>query len=301
MIPFDLVGSTVTLSYPVRYLHELISNGDWLGLVFVAVVVGYVGKAMVQHRPNIRPWGGRIALIAFIVFAAKRALQYGEPGTEDLVAAVLHGLLAGAIILGPAWIVLAGVGFCNDRWSEMQQAARRRSDQRRREREVRQRQRELARQESERERLAPERELATREAAERQRVVEQQRQIESHRREDARVACDLLYALREPDIGDRYSRQRFEEFVSTYLGDSKPIDVFERRAAELQQLIQQHYQAVNPPEKFRNLAELTTWYEEQLTLVENLSIADVYKRDYRAQLNERYSELTDRLLESLEP
>lgn len=285
----------------MQYVDNLIAEGNWLALVFVAAVLAYIGQAIVQDRSLMKPWGMRIATVAFIVFAAKRALQYGAPGSEDLVAAVLHGLLAGAIVLGPAWIVLAGVGFCNDRWGEMQQAASRRSEQRRREREVRQRQRELARQERERERLAPEREIAAREAAERQLVVEQQRQIESHRRENARVACDLLYALREPDIGERYSRERFEQFVSTYLGDSKPIDLFERRAAELQQLIQQHYEAVNPPEKFRNLAELTTWYEEQLTHIENLSIADVYKREYSTQLNERYSELTERLLESLEP
>jgi hypothetical protein len=125
--------------------------------------------------------------------------------------------------------------------------------------------------------------------------------LEVTRREDALIACELLYALREPDIGDRYPRERFQEFVSNFLSDGKPVDVVERRAVELQLLIQQHYEAVNPPGQFRDLAELTTWYEKQLTLIENLGIADIYKRDYKVQLNERYSDLTARLLESLEP
>ncbi|MCB9924522.1 MAG: hypothetical protein H6822_20255 [Planctomycetaceae bacterium] len=127
------------------------------------------------------------------------------------------------------------------------------------------------------------------------------RLADGQRREDARVACELLYALREHDIEERYPRKRFEEFVNTFVRDDNPVEVVERRAGELQRLIEQHYEAANPPEEFLDLAALTLWYEKQLATIEKLDVADIYKQSYKVQLNERYSELAERLMESLEP
>lgn len=126
------------------------------------------------------------------------------------------------------------------------------------------------------------------------------RDIARRQREEARVACELLYALREPDISSRFPRKRFQKFIDAYLTGDKSTEVVERRAAELQALIHQHYEAVNPPEQFRSLEEVASWYETQRQQIDNLDIEEIFKADYLVQLNERHDELMETVLRSLQ-
>ena len=121
------------------------------------------------------------------------------------------------------------------------------------------------------------------------------------RRADARIACELFFSLYAHDIGDRFPKQSFDDFVRRYLGDEQPPELVEERAAQLRESIQRHYEQVNPPEKITDLGQLARWYEKHKRKIERLSVGDSYKQDYLIQLNERYADLTQQLLENLEP
>ncbi len=285
----------------MHFLSDLINDGDWLSILFVAGVLGWVGQEMIESYVKLKVWGLRVALLMFVAFSLKHAFECWQPSAYDLVIAVLEGLVVGSLVLGPAWIILAGVGFSQERWNSAASYLKDRRDDSRRKSEARNRQREMERRQREQPPPTPEQDRAAQEAFARQQATKQQHKHELQRREDARVACELLYTLHEPVIKKRYPRKTFQAFVNGYLGDDKPVAVVERRASELQSLIQQHYEAVNPPERFRDLADLTAWYEKQLQLIEGLGVAEVYKRDFAVQLNERYCELTAKVMESLEP
>ena len=86
------------------------------------------------------------------------------------------------------------------------------------------------------ERAAPHRERQRREAEE-----EARRQAAAQRcREDARAAVELLYSLYAPEIGQRFPREAFDAFCSTYLNDQKTPEYVEERALQLRSIIEQH-------------------------------------------------------------
>ena len=256
---------------------------------------------MLQQNVRLQLWGWRISAGAFVVCTLARLFSSPDIAIAQLVAAAMTGLAAGALVIGPAWILLGIANFVYAYCNRINATARkqveavtqhRKRQAQEREAEDRRRQYELT---------APQRELAAHLAEEQRRVAEQVRLTEAMRREDARIACELLYTLREPEIHGRFPRERYREFVTKYLGDDKPVELVERRAAELQLLIQQHHAAVDPPEQLLTLSDLSHWYEEQKAMIENLSIATIYKQDFLVQLNERYSDLTARLMQSLAP
>ena len=280
-------------------LTDLIDEGDVCGLLILILLLGVVGGKMIERQPTLQMWGLRFAIGVAIVFALLRGADISYVSASELVSVVLSGLAAGAIVLGPTWIVLAIIGFAHGYYRNLKDAARRAGDDRRRRKEDRKRAREQERQQSKWEREAPQRERAAQEAQQRQLIESQQTETGRHQREDARVACELLYSLREPDIKDRFSREQFDDFVSKYLTDEKPVEIVQKRAAELQTLIQQHYEVIRPAEKFSSLAEVTQWYEDQKRQIEALPIADAYRHDYLVRLNEQYTELSERVMESM--
>ena len=283
----------------MTYISNLIDEGDYCPLIIVIVILCVVGSKMVQSQPALYAWGVRIATGAFAVFGVVNVAELESPTSQDLLWAVVGALLAAGLVLGPAWIVLAIGGFARGYMSQAEERGRRRAEQRKLKRETKKREQEQRRQQAEYDRLAPERERAAREGEARRMAEEQARVEGSKRREDALLACELLYNLRSPDIGERFNREQFTYFVSTYMDQSKPVDVLENRAKELQRLIQQHYETGNPPERFADLVELSEWYAKQKDEIEGLSLAPAYKQDILIQLNERYSELTERIMEKL--
>jgi len=283
----------------MTYIGKLIDQGDYCPLIVVIAILYLVGSKMAQNQPRFYHWGPRIAVGVFVVFAFLKVTELETPTARGLLWAVVGALLAAGLVLGPAWIVLAIGGFAHGYMSQADERSRRRTEQRKAERERKKREEGRRRQQAEHDGSAAERELALREAEER-RVAEERVEAEgAQRREDGRLACELLYNLRAADISERFNREQFKYFLATYMDDSKPVDVVENRARELQRLIEQHYETSNPPERFRDLAELTQWYQKQKGEIEGLSLPAEYKEDILIQLNERYSELTERIMEKL--
>jgi len=91
----------------MNYVTGLIDEGNLCGLLAVLLIMAGVGQRMVQNQQELQLWGVRIAAIAFVVFTIMRIIEFGVPTTSDLLSALMVGLLAGALVLGPAWIGLA--------------------------------------------------------------------------------------------------------------------------------------------------------------------------------------------------
>ncbi len=93
------------------YVTAIVETSDLYSLLLMIVIPWAVGQRMVQSRPSMRLWGVRTAAGTFFVFTVMRSIQNGVPGTAELKSGLLLGLLAAALLLGPAWIVLSIFGF----------------------------------------------------------------------------------------------------------------------------------------------------------------------------------------------
>lgn len=283
----------------MTFIQDLVYAGDRLALLFLIGLLCFIGNKMVHSQPTMETCGSRIAIGVFLLSAVLLTLEAEPVGAMELACVVLASLAAAGLILGPAWMALAVLGRMYGFYRRAADAARRAADQRRNNRQEKQREKRRHLEQAQWEHQAPHREREANQA-ERQRLLDATKKAEEdQRREDARVACELLYDLREPDIGSRFAREKLDQFLGKYMDDGKPVEVVERWASELQLLIHQHYEVIKPSVKFSNLAQLTAWYEQQKSQVHDLTINELYKPDLLVRLNERYSELMERVLDAM--
>jgi hypothetical protein len=64
------------------------------------------------------------------------------------------------------------------------------------------------------------------------------------------------------------------------------------------EIIHKHLELIDPMRRFNDLAELSTWYQQQKDRLASVS-DDRLKRSLLARLHDRYSELSTRLLEEM--
>ena len=121
------------------------------------------------------------------------------------------------------------------------------------------------------------------------------------RRTDARAVAALAYSRYAAKIHKRFPQKMFDRFVATFMGDDQPPDDVHRRGQELLQMLQQNLEEVEPPEKKQTPEDLAQWFQNQKILIESLPIDDTFKRQQLAELNTRYSELSSKLMERLQP
>ncbi len=279
------------------FLNDAIDGSTFLLLAVLFVL----GMKLVERDAKLQVLGKRLALGAFFLFVAITA-SYRQPSSaEAWVSIILRSLVFAGIVLGAAWTLLPVGAFvyahtfgalsrrCED-WSK---AAGRRAEERKAERERLQR-------EAEWERQRPQREREASESATRAEADARVKAAAQKRREDARAACELAYALAAPEIAARFSKQDFAEFATKYMTDKFPPESVEERAEQLKAIIREHQEKVVPTPKFRSIQELAVWFEERKTEVEAVSDAR-HRATLLVQLKERYSELTSQLLAELTP
>jgi hypothetical protein len=228
-----------------------------------------------------------------------RFLRESPATAEESTPIVVWGLLAGGFACCLAWIFVPVLGALWD-WTlgPLQRAVQQRRERRSYERQ--QRRDELAHRQWEKQ-AAVQRSLeriVEEEQRSQERAAARKEDQERLRREEARKDCELLYALYASELGDRFSRAMFDAFLDKYLNDSQPAEAVERRAKELQQIIRQHLECVRPGP--RTLTELTRWYEKQKREFEQLPDGPM-RRSALAKLMRRYSDLSDELLEDMQP
>ena len=118
------------------------------------------------------------------------------------------------------------------------------------------------------------------------------------RREDARAECDALYALAAPEIGTRFSKKDFVEFVSKYMTDTLPPEVVEERAEQLKGIIRHHWERIEPPRQ--SLKELSEWFEKRMSELQSVP-DEKLRKTLIVQLKVRYSDLTSTMLSEMSP
>ena len=280
---------------------NFINSNDVVPLIGLVVVLCWIGDRMIQRAPQLRQWGWRFAAAAFIGFCFLMGSELEDQTPGAWLGIVCRGLLAAGLTLGVSWIVLAVYGFMKSVSERAAREAQSRADDRRREKERKQREREEKKRSEQWERDAPERERQRQIAEERRLQQEAVSRDARQTREDTRYACELFYNLHAPKIAERFPKQELHDFLNRYMADTQSLDVIRQRTNQLVETIRQHVEAVDPPEEIASLEELAGWYEKQKAHLEDLKIEASIKKDFCIQLRERFSTLTERLLEEVKP
>lgn len=281
------------------FLTNAIQEGDYCALAFFSVILIFVGDRMIQSRPLLRIWGMRIAALAFVAFVVAHIVQAGSPTPSDLAMAAIVGLLGALVVLGPAWIVLAILGFFGGYYRNAANSANSAAHRRQLERERKEAEKRKRQEQIEWEKQAPQRERARLEAEMRQREESKRNADAKKIRSDARADCEMLYQLYAPEIDTRFPRASLDEWIKKYMGDDQSPSDVEQRADQLRKLIIHHREQVKPTPKFSTMADLATWFQEQKSQIETLPIEDRLRRMLLANLNVRNAELMATLLEQI--
>mgnify|MGYP006915209446 CR=1 FL=1 len=85
------------------------------------------------------------------------------------------------------------------------------------------------------------------------------------------------------------------------MGDEQSPEYVEERGRQLQDIIKQHVEQIEPPPKAFTIESLATWYQTTKQLIDKLPVDDRYKQVQLAHLNARYAALMQSLMEALQP
>lgn len=263
---------------------DLFPERDFCSTAIFLLALLWIGGKAVEQRPTLRRRGKNLATLAFFGFGLFEWLGTNPSGFDAWITVLVRALFVALITLPIAWLGLVLLAFLYRltitvplaKLRSLRHAARRRKMQRRDQRH------------------SDERQASNREQSRHQ--SEAQR-----RRTDARAAVALSYSLVAPKLGARFSQQMFDDYVAKFMGDEHPPEDVERRGQELLSLFEKHVAELQRPQSSTTIESLTNWYEEQKARIEALPAEEKIKRIYLSNLNERYAQLMDKLMETMEP
>lgn len=277
----------------------MLGEGFWptIGLLLVVLWLGSAVAGNTVHRV----WAARLGSLAFVAQAINLASSMRPSGVEWFGILIMAGIAAG-FVYGGSQIALpilfaahqSTLGAMANNWRSWRRDRQAAADERRRKKENEEYQR---RAQEEYERAAPERERQ-RQAEERRRELAAR---DAKRRKDARAACELAYSRCAVEIGSRFSRQELERFMTTYMGDDHSADDVERRGEELRKMMDDYRQPAKPQKKTRTMQDLAEWYLREKRALEELPLDEEVRQEHVAALDMRYAELTQEMLQSMEP
>ena len=90
-------------------------------------------------------------------------------------------------------------------------------------------------------------------------------------------------------------------YMNKYMSETEPPETVERRAVELQAMIEKHCAAKGLTKTPRTIEELARWFLAEKELIEALPIDDRQRTTLVVQLKQRYSELSTELLSEISP
>ncbi len=93
----------------------------------------------------------------------------------------------------------------------------------------------------------------------------------------------------------------FDAFLQTYMSDTDEPEDVERRGRELEKMIDEHRKSVKPEKRPRTIQDLAEWYLREKQRIDALPLDEELKQEHMAALDMRYAELTQEMLQSLEP
>jgi len=133
-------------------------------------------------------------------------------------------------------------------------------------------------------------EAPQRERAERERTAAHRRRI------DARAACEVFYSLHAPEIGTRFRKEDFTDFVTRHLGDDHPPEYVEHRADQLLKLLRSHLEKVVSPLAFKSLDEILAAFDDRIVKVRASSLDDRDKEVILVELEQEREEAVRKAL-----
>ena len=272
------------------------SISEMLGVGLVLWIAWHIAQRIAPTQGVVRTWSKRLAGATFFVVLLLAWRNSPPQEFVDVLAILARAAVAGGGVLVVGWLALP-ILFAT--WQNLRPLIIRaatwpadvvRGPRRRREQAAQAvAQAAAARQAAiDRERRAHAEAIA----------AEQLTQIQ-RRRENARMECYLFYGLHSAEINERFPRSECDQFVTKYMRDDLSPSEVEQRGAQLRQIIQRHCDKVHPPPKFKSLGDLANWFQEQKTQAEQLTDQRL-RRTVLAQLNERYAELSTRLMEEMQ-
>jgi flagellar biosynthesis GTPase FlhF len=278
-----------------------LDSTDVCSLTLVAVAITIVGNIVSGMRPDRKQLGMKVGLGVFLVWVAVWLMENGLDNPNLVFGTIYRGLVFALIISGV-------VRTFRPMFAAMDEAAEARKRDREWKREQKKREKDRAKEQkeaAERERLrkmewernAPERERQSQEAEERRRHGEQ----EQHRRTEARADALREFNRHREVVKKRFTRKDFDEYLGEFMNDKFSAEIVEQRGSELKSLMQYHVLQVDPPPKTVSLAESAIWFEAQIKKIQELPLDDKMKRAMLSELQQRYAETVDKLMEDLEP
>jgi len=264
-----------------------------------------VGLAASVHHPKIFQMGKWLGGLSFLAYVAAGIAFDGYDPLDHLYIYAAEGGALSAIVIGASrltasvalwtWNIIMVVPRSIS--AKIATSRRHAAEKVRREQEAFDRAREYQREQQvreQRQRLAEEQERQRQEAA-------RQFAIDERRRMDARAECELCYSRHLKEIAKRFPKPLFDAFMRSYMNSDQPVEAVERRAKELQRIVQFHRDAAKPPKKFYTMRELTTWFMQEKEQLDSLPIDDELREEQLIALNVRYSELAQTMLDKIQP
>ena len=285
----------------MRQLLHFLQFDDYCSSLILLAILFSVGSMVVTSSPSARLWGQRAGYLTFVLYSAGRLLTEPALAADALLRIVIAAILAAAFVTSLTWLVLPLLAGLHDlflrRIPDMfQSGLRSYSDSRKL-------QAERTRLDGERRHADEEWQRSSGDRERVQRAAEESARIEAaaqKRRDDARTKCRILYDTWAPEIGERFTREQFQAYVSDYLHDRHPPEYVEERALQLNDLIRQHVEKVDPAPQISSLAQLRRWFEDRRKDIESES-DEKLQRNLMARLKKRYDDLAAQLLEELPP
>lgn len=124
----------------------------------------------------------------------------------------------------------------------------------------------------------------------RQRPIEEARErkerADQRRRQEARAQVEMFYSLHAPEIGERFSRSMFDDFVRRHLGDDHEPDHVDERAKQLLAMLRQHLAKVQAPNAEESLEAILASFAERKKRIEATALDPREKELLTLQLDE---------------
>jgi hypothetical protein len=117
------------------------------------------------------------------------------------------------------------------------------------------------------------------------------------RREDYRAKAELFFNLYQPELGERFPKAHFDDFVARYMGDNHSAEDVEARGRQLQDLIHKHVEKAVPPRPTLNMDDVLAEYEKRRIKIERANLDAEWKETLLMSLRSQHLEKMHQLLE----
>lgn len=261
------------------------------GVFTLVLFVWLLGSSLAGNHLEIQMRAKRLTLFVFVGLFVWHWIEW-RPGDADTIVSILaRSLVLSGLALGVTLIVMTVAGLIHETyirpvingWHErkLHWQQSREDDQKRRTEAFDRQQRETEWQSS-----AADREQARLAAAAKLQAEAEQLALAKHRREEARLGCMLLRDQYSTELGNRFTRDRLDDYFATYMTDTHLPEEVEARATQLKGMIEQALAASGATQKkqFRSLIEIAEYFQ---TLREDAAKSN-FDRDIIESIIARY-------------